>query len=572
MRSSIPATVNATAPHTIDRRFLHEIISTVSSSLELDQVLAAVVRLLSDASAVHACFVYLLEDGGERLVLRAASEPYGHLVGQVALERGEGLAWSAIERRAPAFIPEGAHRDPRFKLVPEIDEEVFQSLVSVPMPGRDGEPIGTITLHTEAPRAFSEAEVEFLAASGALVAGAVENARLYAEARRRVGELEHLAELSEAAASAATLEELLPLVAERTRGLLGAAACLVYLSTPTDGELRLRAVSPPEARTGARQRIGLSELGPELARSGRRATVAVPLVVNDDLLGLLIAEGTAAVDLARSAANQIGVAIKKIEVIEELLEKNLIRDFFEALASRHTSAALGPRAERLGTDLERPHAVLIAAAADERLERRLKAVFPGALIDRHADTLRALLPVGSGGASRLLAELRRLHDALGDAPALGISNPCAGAASYPGGFEEARYALVGATVLHQHPAVVGYDELGVYQYLLRMAIDPGMRDSQRDALTRLLVYDAEHGTALLETLEQFLRRRGNISATSEAMYIHPNTLRQRLRRIGELTGIDLGRDDWLMVELAIKLLKLQRALGDDAHIPDARGM
>ena len=33
------------------------------SSLELGEVLGAVVRLLSDASAVHACFVYLIENG-----------------------------------------------------------------------------------------------------------------------------------------------------------------------------------------------------------------------------------------------------------------------------------------------------------------------------------------------------------------------------------------------------------------------------------------------------------------------------------------------------------------------------
>ena len=572
MRSSILVKVNATAAHTIDRRFLYEIISTVSSSLELEQVLAAVVRLLSDASAVHACFVYLLEDRGERLVLRAASEPYSHLIGQVALERGEGLAWSAIDRRKAAFIREGAGRDPRFKYVPEIDEERFQSLVSVPMLDREGEPIGTITLHTEAPREFSESEVEFLASSGALVAGAVENARLYAEARRRVAELEHLAELSEAAASASTLEQLLPAVAERTRGLLGATACLVYLAETAEGPLRLRCAAPAEARAGAREALAMSEVGPELAHSGRRSTIAVPLVVNDDLLGLLIVEGSDAVDLARAAANQIGVAIKKIEVIEQLLEKNLIRDFFEQLASRRTSTGAGGRAERLGCDLDRPHVVLVAAAADERLERRLKAVFPGALIERHAEVLRALLPVGAGGNARPLVELRRLHEGLPDAPAIGLSNPCAGAASYPGGFEEARYALIGATVLQQRPTVMSYDDLGVYQYLLRMAIDPGMRDSQRDALTHLLVYDQEHGTALLATLEEYLLRRGNISATSEALYIHPNTLRQRLRRIGELTGIDFSRDDWLMVELALKLLKLQRVIGDDAHIRESRGM
>ena len=51
---------------------LARIISTVASTLELDDVLRAVVRLLSDASAVHACFVYLVE--GDQLVLRAAGE------------------------------------------------------------------------------------------------------------------------------------------------------------------------------------------------------------------------------------------------------------------------------------------------------------------------------------------------------------------------------------------------------------------------------------------------------------------------------------------------------------------
>ena len=48
-------------------------------------------------------------------------------------------------------------------------------------------------------------------------------------------------------------------------------------------------------------------------------------------------------------------------------------------------------------------------------------------------------------------------------------------------------------------------------------------------------------------------------ATAEALYVHPNTLRQRLRRIMELTGLDLRKDDWLMVEIAVKLVQLQHA-------------
>jgi DNA-binding PucR family transcriptional regulator len=81
-----------------------------------------------------------------------------------------------------------------------------------------------------------------------------------------------------------------------------------------------------------------------------------------------------------------------------------------------------------------------------------------------------------------------------------------------------------------------------------------------DAVAKLADYDRDRGASLLPTLEEFLSRRGNISATSDALYVHPNTLRQRLRRIGELSGIDLRRDDWLMVEIAVKMVRLRSAL------------
>lgn len=141
-----------------ESRILYDIISTVASSLELEEVLAAVVRLLTEASSVHACFVYLIED--DRLVLRAASEPYAELVGTISLERGEGLAWWAAEQRQPAFIRDNALADPRVKYVPELEEEKFQSLVSVPILGKDGDAVGVISLHTEAPREFTEEEAE----------------------------------------------------------------------------------------------------------------------------------------------------------------------------------------------------------------------------------------------------------------------------------------------------------------------------------------------------------------------------------------------------------------------------
>ncbi len=245
---------------------LQQIVSTVASSLELTEVLKAVVRLMSEASGVHACFAYVVSEDGERLVLRAASPPYARQAGKVVMERGEGLAWWAAERGEPAFIRDDALADPRTKYFAELEEEKFQSLLALPVIGRSGEAIGVITAHTEAPREFSDDEVDFLVTSASLVAGAIENARLYEEAQARVSELEQLTELAEAIARADALEPLLETVTAGARSLLGARACHVYLLDSGSEELERRA-SDPEAGN-ARPRLGLAELRPR-ARSRR---------------------------------------------------------------------------------------------------------------------------------------------------------------------------------------------------------------------------------------------------------------------------------------------------------------
>jgi GAF domain-containing protein len=538
---------------------LHEIVSTVASSLELTEVLRAVVRLMSEGGGVHACFVYLPSEDGERLELRAASPPYERQAGKVVMERGEGLAWWAAEHGEPAFIRDNALADPRTKYFPELEEERFQSLLAVPLVGRAGEVIGVITAHTEAPREFSDDEVDFLVTSAALVAGAIENARLYEDARLRVAELEQLTELAEAIARSDALEELLEIVAEQARPLLAARACHVYLLDPGSEELARRA-SAPEAGT-ARQTLGLAELGPELARGGRSARLAVPLVANGELIGLLVAEGSARVELGRAVASQVAVGIKKVQVIEQLTEKNLIKDFFEELAGGRPRGDLEGRAARLGCDLDQPHVVLVAEPPGEGIERALRSAAPGSLFDRREDSLRALVRLPSASLDAVLERVRRVHAEAQEPVSIGISSVCRGQDAFADGFAEAQQALLGTIVLRGGPAVLTYEDLGAYKYLLRVAVDGGIRDATVDAVARLAEYDAQRGAQLVATLEEFLRRHGNISATSEALFVHPNTLRQRLRRIAELSGLDLRKDDWLMIEIAVKMVKLEQALG-----------
>jgi len=41
--------------HGVEKRFLYDVISTVGSSLDLDEMLDGVLKLLCDASATYAC-------------------------------------------------------------------------------------------------------------------------------------------------------------------------------------------------------------------------------------------------------------------------------------------------------------------------------------------------------------------------------------------------------------------------------------------------------------------------------------------------------------------------------------
>src|SRR6202023_4155453 len=82
------------------------------------------------------------------------------------------------------------------------------------------------------------------------------------------------------------------------------------------------------------------------------------------------------------------------------------------------------------------------------------------------------------------------------------------------------------------------------------------RDRMREAVDTLIAYDSRRRAALLDTLERYLAERRSVIESARELFIHPNTLRQRLGRIEELTGLKLDEDDLLSLELAIKLARL----------------
>src|SRR2546423_13103415 len=70
---------------------LNEVISTVGSTLKLDEVLRHLVDTLVRAISCDAAFIYLYDRDKERLILASTSEQYSHLVGKIELALGEGI-------------------------------------------------------------------------------------------------------------------------------------------------------------------------------------------------------------------------------------------------------------------------------------------------------------------------------------------------------------------------------------------------------------------------------------------------------------------------------------------------
>jgi GAF domain-containing protein len=570
-----------------ENQTLYAVIKTVSSSLALDRVLAGIVEIATDATGCHACFVYFVE--GERLVLRAASPRYAHLVGQLTWGTDEGLTGWVARTKTAEFIRENALQDPRMKYVPELEEERFQSMVAVPVLDKAGEVIGVIVLHTQAPREFEHDVVNFLVHTASLVAGAIENAQLYEETRRRVDALTTLTQLSQSLASVTLREDLYDAVTRGVRRLLGADVCQIWSLDAEADDLMLAVSDPPEAPESSpgeyraalmldlHRRVHAERATTAVAGAepGERLLVA-PLAAGDEQLGSLCCIGRGRdfgeedAELLRAVANQTAVGLKKAELIERLTAENIVKDMFEALSAGSVATAEAKAAEAR-CDLSRPHVFLHverapAAARTQpwpevgsRVQARLRRLYRRALFDARHDRVRALVPLPAAGED-VQAQLAAACDALAREQGLliGLTGPGAGAHEARRRMREAADAARIGRSLASGGGAISYEGLGAYRYLVHLELDEAPQDRYGQAVEALLDYDARRNAQLVETLETFLGSRSSVASSARALYIHPNTVRQRLDRIEQITGLELRSADLLSLELALKVARLHR--------------
>jgi len=77
-----------------------------------------------------------------------------------------------------------------------------------------------------------------------------------------------------------------------------------------------------------------------------------------------------------------------------------------------------------------------------------------------------------------------------------------------------------------------------------------------DALAAIARYDLDNGTDLAQTLDALLASGGSVARTSSGLFIHRNTLRQRIQRIEELIGRSPEHfEDLVIAGIAARLIR-----------------
>ncbi len=362
-------------------------IEAVNSTLDLEEVLSQVATNVAASLEADACFVYLYDEQADELVLRAT---HGSLIDELTrrprMRPGEGITGTAAAARAPVMIESQAHLDPRFKHFPNLAEDEYESILAVPILTRDGTLEGALNVRTREPRAFVEDEVELLLAIAAQVAQSIEHAKLYAEAKRRVHELEALARISEAVSNSLYLEESLEAIVKTTMDALDATGAALVLDDGRiawpEGVASTHAIRQP-LRWRSRQ-IG------ELV-----ADRETPFTAADrELLASIATHAAVALEHGRAVLR----AVLAQEIHHRV--KNNLQTVASLLRLQARAAdATDPR-EALEHSVNR---ILAIAAVHELLtERRDEEVDLADLIDR----LRAMLVQGVvGGGKEVTAEL-----------------------------------------------------------------------------------------------------------------------------------------------------------------------
>lgn len=212
-----------------------EVSRRLSTILDQQQLLAAVVEELQEAFGYYHAHIYLLDEGEENLVLAGGTGE----VAQVMLREGhkvplgKGLVGRAAEMKQPVLVSDTA-QDPNWLPNPLLPDTKSEAAVPIKI-GEDVK--GVLDVQQNVVNSLTDQDIQLLQSIGNQVAVAIQNARVYAISQAQA-ETETLANMmGRRIQSAQTIDDVLKVVAQELQQVLGARRASIQLGSGSGSEM-----------------------------------------------------------------------------------------------------------------------------------------------------------------------------------------------------------------------------------------------------------------------------------------------------------------------------------------------
>lgn len=206
----------------------NEIARDASSTLDLDLLLRRVVELIRERFGFSHGAVYLIDEGGERAVVQAASgtaaeEFLSHRTFHTA---GAGSVVGHALETGVMYVANIVAQDPYFQsnsLLPDTLSELAIPLLVA------GQIIGVLDLQSASANAFGEDEIAILQTLSGQLAVAVQNARLFSQTSQRAERERKVVEITSRIRSTNDISSILQTAVSELRRALGISSGMVMV-------------------------------------------------------------------------------------------------------------------------------------------------------------------------------------------------------------------------------------------------------------------------------------------------------------------------------------------------------
>lgn len=166
-------------PNTSEKEYLstlNKISRAITSDLYLEDILKLIVNLTANVMKAKICSVWLIDNGGKELTIRATQALSQEYLKERALKVGEGIVGLVAQEKEPVVIPD-VSKDKRYKEKKLASKEGLVSMLSVPMMVKD-KVIGVINVYTVKEYKFTKSDIHLLSVVANQAAVAIENTEL----------------------------------------------------------------------------------------------------------------------------------------------------------------------------------------------------------------------------------------------------------------------------------------------------------------------------------------------------------------------------------------------------------